>query len=514
MGTIADRYQLDALIGEGGYGAVYRARHVVTSAIVAVKVIRPGEADAGPRFLREAKASATIANKHIVPVTDAGVTRDGLFFLVMELLDGESLSQVLRRMGKLPIRRAVEVSLQVLDAIGAAHARGIVHRDLKPANVFLTRDETGAELVRVLDFGVMKVQDAASGFKTQEGVLLGTPAYVAPELFAGAKADPRSDLYAVSLMLYEMLSGVRPFAHRDVVSLARRIMDEPPPPLANRVPDIDPGLVVLIERGLAKEPAARWQTAEALAKALRPFARVQVALDIGTNQFVTTPRKVPSVPPGRIESVPPGRAQSVPPGRLSDPDRKRSIPPTAIRQPDPPARPKLVWLTAGALTALVAVLACVAVGLGATWFSRGGSIGAIAASNVVDELVIAECETTHDMPAVFGTSGESLNVTWMRGERHYLSLNIVPTFFAGAPRRGIGRHDLRADPLYLMLSAGGRSYSTMPFGRREERASGVIEFHEWDLERGEFHVSFEDVVLPSVLNGAGHCRLNGSIRSR
>jgi serine/threonine-protein kinase len=512
VGTIADRYQLDALIGQGGYGAVYRARHTVTSAIVAVKVIKPGEADAGPRFLREAKASATIANKHVVPVTDAGVTRDGLFFLVMELLDGESLSQVLRRMGKLPIRRAVEVSLQVLDAIGAAHARGIVHRDLKPANVFLTRDEAGAELVRVLDFGVMKVQDAASGFKTQEGVLLGTPAYVAPELFAGAKADPRSDLYAVSLMLYEMLSGVRPFVHADVASLARRIMDEPPPPLSSRVPDIDPGLVALIERGLAKEPAARWQTAEALAKALRPFARAPVALDIGTNQFVTTPRKVPSVPPG-YASVPPGHA-SVPPGRPSHPEKKRSIPPTAIREPDPPARPKLAWLAAGALTALVAVLACVAIGLGATWVGRTGASGMVGAPGVVDELVIEECRTSHDMPAIFGTTGESLSIMWLREERHYLSINIVPSLFAAAPRAATGRYDLGEDPIYVMMTAAGRSYGTMPLGRGQEPASGVLELHEWNLEHGEFHVEFENVVLPSAFNGAGQCRLNGSLRSR
>jgi hypothetical protein len=425
----------------------------------------------------------------------------------MELLDGESLSQVLRRMGKLPIKRTVDISLQILDAIGAAHARGIVHRDLKPANVFLTRDETGAELVRVLDFGVMKVQDRASGFVTQEGVLLGTPAYVAPELFAGGKADPRSDLYAVTLMMYEMLSGVRPFAHPDVASLARRIMDEPPPPLGSRVSNLDPALVLVIERGLAKEPAARWQTAEALAKALRPFSRAPVALDIGSAALVTTPSRAPSVPPGRIESVPPGKAPSVPPGRMSA--SGRSLPPA----PAAPARAPFAWLTAGVLTALVAVLACVAIALVATWFMQAGARTAGGAPTVDDELVVEECDATHDMPAIFGTSGESLTVMWSRGARHYMSLTVVPNPFAETGS-AVGRHDLTEDPVYIMLSTGGASYGTMPLGRDEVSAAGVVHFHEWSLETGEFHVEFEDVVLPAMIRSERQCRLNGSLRSQ
>jgi hypothetical protein len=408
-------------------------------------------------------------------------------------------------MGKLPIKRSVDVSLQVLDAIGAAHARGIVHRDLKPANVFLTRDESGAELVRVLDFGVMKVQDAASGFKTQEGVLLGTPAYVAPELFGGAKADPRSDLYAVSLMLYEMLSGVRPFVHADVASLARRIMDEPPPPLTNRVPDIDPALVLVIDRGLAKEPAARWQTAEALAKALRPFSRAQVALDIGTNAFVSTPSRVPSVPPGRMESVPP-KTRSVPPGRLSE----RSIPRTASSRLKAQPRSRLAWLTAGALTAVVAALACVAVVLVTTSFTRGSGLGGFRPPGVVDELEIEECVTTHDMPATFGTSGDTLSVVWVRGSRHYMSLNVAPYYEV---ERG-ARRDLQEEPVHVLLATGTWTYGTMPGGREQMRGAGVVHFHEWSLETGEFQVEFEDVVLPSALGRSKQCRINGSIRSQ
>jgi hypothetical protein len=466
-GTVVDRYLLEALIGEGGFGVVFRARHTVTSALVAVKVIRPGEADAGPRFLREAKASATIGSRHVVPATDAGVTRDGLFFLVMELLDGESLSQVLRRMGRLSQRRAVAITLQVLDAIGAAHARGIVHRDLKPANVFITRDELGGELVRVLDFGVMKVRDRS--FATREGVMLGTPAYFAPELFAGVEADPRTDLYAVSLMLYEMLAGVRPFAHPDVLSLARRIVDEPPPPIASKV-EVDRDLAALIERGLAKDPAARWQTAADLSEALSRLARTSTSV---------------RPPPPALEPPPVTRA------------------PVGVRAG---------WIAAGAMALFVALLACAGTALVVGWLSAGGTDAPPTSANRVDdELRIDGCGAPEDVPATFSSTGDLLTVSWVRGERQHMALNLSPSL----PREAVRAYDLEnidRPPPYAVFMIGNSSYGTLP-SATGGRASGNVTFHEWALEAGRFDVEFEEVVLYDAIGRDRACRVNGSLRS-
>lgn len=278
IGARVDRYQLERLLGMGGFGSVYRARHVHTDAVVALKLLKKS-LGADPkmidRFLREARAAAAVGNEHIVGVLDAGPADDGQAFLALEFLDGMDLKELATAQGPLPHLRLVTIVLQVLDALDAAHARGIVHRDMKPANVFVVRrrDERGTErdFVKLLDFGISKMHDDghAAGL-TMTGMAMGTPAYMAPEQFFDAKSvDGRADLYSVSAMLYELLSGRLPFDAESYAHLIVKVRTEHAPPLHSVAPQVPVALAQVISVGLAKEPQQRWQSAKEFAAALR-----------------------------------------------------------------------------------------------------------------------------------------------------------------------------------------------------------------------------------------------------
>ncbi|MCZ7686795.1 MAG: protein kinase [Sandaracinaceae bacterium] len=240
VGRRVDRYEVLAQLGQGGFGAVYRARHAMLGTEVALKVLWPERADdpgAVERFMREARAAASIGSPHIVRVGDAGTTADGVVFLAMELLHGHDLERELRARRRLSPYEASDILRQVLAALGAAHAAGIVHRDLKPANVFLVPGPDGAPFVKLLDFGVSKMKGARS--LTGSGIALGTPQYMAPEQIEGAREiDGRVDVYAAGCMLYEMLSGRLPFEGSGVELLVRRLSGERPPELRSIAPDV------------------------------------------------------------------------------------------------------------------------------------------------------------------------------------------------------------------------------------------------------------------------------------
>ncbi|MBL8950219.1 MAG: serine/threonine protein kinase [Myxococcaceae bacterium] len=281
-GTRIDRYQVLRLLGSGGFGAVYRAKHVHTDAEVALKVLhRQLNADQGmiERFLREAKAAASVGNDHIVRVLDAGVAQDGTAFLAMELLDGWDLKELIMREGPQNPRRLVTIIAQVLDALAAAHTKGIVHRDMKPANVFVTKRDDGSDFVKLLDFGISKMHQAGevSGL-TMTGVAMGTPAYMAPEQFFDARAvDARADLYSVAAMLYELLGARLPLEAQSYAELIVKVKTEAPPPLASLQPKLPAGLAAAVDRGLAKDKEARWPSARDFAAALR--ANIGVTAD-------------------------------------------------------------------------------------------------------------------------------------------------------------------------------------------------------------------------------------------
>ncbi|HYP89342.1 MAG TPA: serine/threonine-protein kinase [Polyangiaceae bacterium] len=283
--TIAGKYRLERLLGRGGMGEVYEARHVVVGRRFAVKLLHShaarGHDATVSRFLREARAAGALDSPHIVAVVDFDTADDGSPFLVMEYLPGESLAALLAREGSLPMRRALPILLQVCEGLEVAHRAGIVHRDLKPDNLFITRQRDGTELIKILDFGIAKLVDPdASGSVTQSGAVLGTPFYMAPEQARGEKSvDWRVDVYALGVLAYELLSGEKPHPGDGYNAILAHILTQPRAPLAELRPELPPALVEVVERALAFEPARRPPSAAALARELEPFGGAPRRID-------------------------------------------------------------------------------------------------------------------------------------------------------------------------------------------------------------------------------------------
>ena len=288
--TYAARYRVTRKLGEGAMGAVYEAEHLLIHRRVALKLLhahvadRPDARSMLARFEREAQAAGRIGSPHIVEVLDLGELPDGARFMVMELLDGETLAQRLQWRGRLSAEEAVPIACQVLAGLGAAHAADIVHRDLKPANVFLVSTR-GGDFVKVLDFGVSKFNVAGDDLATTTpGAAVGTPYYMSPEQAKGSRqVDQRSDLYAVGVLLYQCVSGRVPFDGGTFNELIFRIVLEAPPPLESFVPDLDPAFVAIVRKAMAREPEGRYQSARELHEALAQWL-AQVtggAVDLG-----------------------------------------------------------------------------------------------------------------------------------------------------------------------------------------------------------------------------------------
>lgn len=258
-----DRYQIEAELDSGGFGTVFRARHVVLGRRVALKLLHPSREsalDVVERFLREARILSSIASPHVVQVVDAGMTEERQLFLAMELLDGMSLAARLEQQSPLTVHHALSITRQVAQGLAAAHAAGVVHRDLKPGNIFLAKTDGGREIAKVLDFGISKSQARDTGnFITMTGAVLGTPHYMAPEQLHGARdVDARADIYSLTVCLYEMLSGRLPYAANTLEALISQRLKDAPTPVTVHAPQLPFELVTIIDRGLAREPDARF----------------------------------------------------------------------------------------------------------------------------------------------------------------------------------------------------------------------------------------------------------------
>jgi len=292
-GTTVGKYKLHEIVGRGGMGVVYRGEHVYIGKEVAVKILHEGyggREESIKRFLREARAASLINHPNIVDVTDFGKSNDGTVFFVMELLNGEALDVVLQRDRRLDLMRSITIVNQMAGALGSAHSKGIVHRDLKPENVMLIRREGRRELIRqindndgphvvserekafdfvkILDFGVAKVRDpdANEGRVTQQGVVFGTPEYMAPETARVGISDPRTDIYALGIMFYEMLTGTVPFTGETPVDVMLKVVSQSVVPPRQKAPGIEitPEAENLIMKALSKDPLRRHQTMEEL----------------------------------------------------------------------------------------------------------------------------------------------------------------------------------------------------------------------------------------------------------
>lgn len=264
------RYQILEKLGRGGMATVFRAHDPDIGRDVAIKFLHASlceDEEYRARFLREARAAGALSHPHIVTVHDVGEI-DGRPYMAMELLDGEPLADLLQHGTPLPVRDVVVMGIQLAQALDYAHQRGIVHRDIKPGNIARLRG--GQAAIKVMDFGIAHMAAASAGEqRTRVGDVLGTPQYMSPEQMQGGKVDGRSDLFTTGIVLYQMLTGQRPFSGDSVVNLALKIAKEDPVPMEKLRPEVPPSLRRVVDRCLAKAPERRHQSGAALAQALQ-----------------------------------------------------------------------------------------------------------------------------------------------------------------------------------------------------------------------------------------------------
>jgi len=282
------KYRIQRLLGKGGMGAVFAADHVDLGTRVAVKFLLAEAAaneEANARFKQEARAAAQIHNDHVARVVDVSI-EGGLPFMVMEYLEGQDLSQLLEDRTTVPPEEACGFLLQACDAIHAAHAAGIIHRDLKPSNLFLATRPDGSQIVKVLDFGISKAQNGLgpmSGALTSTKAMLGSPLYMSPEQLRSSKSvDARADIWALGVILYELLTGSVPYNGENLGELFASILEQDPLPVRQRAPHVAPELEAVVMRCLQRQASARYSSVAELAFCLAPFAPAYAHLPVVT----------------------------------------------------------------------------------------------------------------------------------------------------------------------------------------------------------------------------------------
>ncbi len=397
--VLSGRYLMERLIGEGGMGAVYQAEHTHMRKRLAVKVLHPEMSrlpEVVARFEREAMVAAHIEHPNVAAATDFGKLEDGSFFLVLEYVEGKGLRDVITQ-GRLELGAALHVARQIASALARAHSLGIVHRDLKPENVMLVTREEDTYFVKVLDFGIAKVsvgeltggQKAPGQVLTQLGMVYGTPEYMAPEQALGQPVDARADLYALGAILFEMITGARPYEHESKVTLLGMHVTAPIPSMRERLPDANiPGEIdAIVTRLLAKEATARYGDAKDLIEALD-----NAVAELAARGLIAEP-----LPPASLAQ--PSRAGKMEP---SGPRSTLELGPTSIAQPRAQGTPRFLSIVGTTLSnALKAsppwvtprLVLSAASGLGVlllVWIiavTRGGAAGVVPAASENGEAI-------------------------------------------------------------------------------------------------------------------------------
>jgi serine/threonine-protein kinase len=431
--VVDDKYKVIGLLGEGGMGVVYEGENTRIKRRVAIKILHTGasqNAEVVRRFEQEAQAAARVGSSHIVDVLDLGDLPDGHRYMVMEFLEGESLSARLRQRARLPPAEVAPIAIQLLDGLAKVHEAGIIHRDLKPGNIFLAKTEQG-DFVKILDFGICKfiatAGDRGPGADVRTGVgkMMGTPSYMAPEQADSTlEIDHRADLYSVGVMLYRAVSGRLPHQAENVVELLAKLLSEPVPPLECVVTDVDRGFALIVNRATAMKPGDRYQSAKEFRADLVRWMRKARQLDRLLAEFLEVPAEeeddgepiAPVAPPrSALKSdpeprQPPDEMTTLPLDRKADAEPKQepeteaektdgrwgsATPSEGTDAPTTAAVPRRRW------TALVVGLAALLLGIIALWTRSGTEPARVAAEPRVPDVAVEQLEAPalHVAPA-------------------------------------------------------------------------------------------------------------------
>ena len=374
--VVGGKYRIVRLLAKGGMGVVYEAQHTVVRRRFAIKFLRRDlseRRDILTRFQREAEAAGALENHNVMAAIDFGISDDGAPYIVMEYLVGESLAALLEREGRMPVSRAADLIAQACRGVAAAHEIGIVHRDLKPHNLFVCRREDGTDLLKVLDFGVAKLQaiDEASA-ATRTGMVLGTAAYMSPEQARGDRTvDGKTDVYALGAILYELVSQKRPHPGDSQNAILHHISTQPAVPLESVQPDLAPQFVDVVRRAIASDPATRPASPAALVEALAPFARREVWPATREESGPTRAELTSTVLAARQVRPTPSGSSLAPP--TADDRRPTPLAPTPSRSPKPTLR---IRSRAAMVMGIGAAVAAVAIAVAAGVRARGSALTA------------------------------------------------------------------------------------------------------------------------------------------
>jgi serine/threonine-protein kinase len=462
--VIGGRYTLIGQIGEGGMATVWRAMDEQLGREVAVKILRPQfGADPGfaTRFRNEARAAGALSHPNVVQVYDFGTDADsGDQYIVMQLVDGEDLASVLRERGPLELDEAVEIGAAVADAIDAAHRHGLIHRDIKPGNILLT----GSGRTLVTDFGIARAVAEAS--MTVTGTTIGSVHYFSPEQAAGEEVGPASDQYALGIVIYEMLSGRRPFEGDSAAGVALKRLNEPPPPLSTGIRPVPPPLEAVVMKALARDPAQRYPDAAAFALALRGWR----------NQEETAALVAPVVAAAAV--VPPPLEPTPPP-----------TPPVATPPGPPPKKPQPWWIW------LLAILAVVM--LGAMGFLAAQLLGGLGpepdASPSGETVVVPDWE------------GDPITSVRLEADALGLDLDEEPEFSEDVDEEHVIRTQpeagevVREGATITVFVSGGEEMVPVPGLIGQTRNEANITLTQAGLRLGNVEEEFSDRPVGTVI---------------